>query len=145
MISFSDVEQTTERFFQNHWPTHFGQHPSWNEAWGFEGSMQGHDQQGIYVLLGDARNVLYIGVGASLGTGRYAGHGLGSRTNRYMRTLSRKQKQYTPTSPWKERGLSEIITLGFAQEHAYLAYGLEAFLLGQLAPPHNNQRPALHR
>lgn len=145
MITLTNVEDATERFFQDHWPTRFGPYPPWNEAWAFEGPMQGHDQQGIYILLGEMRNVLYIGVGASLGTGRYAGHGIGSRTSRYMRALSRKRKEYAPRSPWKERGLTEIVTLGFSQEHAYVAYGLEAFLLGRLAPPHNNQRPALHR
>jgi len=113
-----------------------------------KGTLPGHNSQGLYALLDDSGNVLYVGVGASLGYGRYKGHGIGSRVSNYRRVapgqrgVGTKQRRYVPTGKWEKRGMRAVATLEFPADYAYLAYGLEAFLISASCPPYNTNNPA---
>ncbi|MAL99667.1 MAG: hypothetical protein CL583_14585 [Alteromonadaceae bacterium] len=147
-VTFNSVKAFTDEFFRRHWPVSEAEMPVWNMPWSLVGTLPGHNMQGIYVLLGAHDEVLYIGVGASLGGGGYVGHGLGSRTSKYVRTaegqrgVSVADRKYVPKGKWADLRLSKIVTLGFNQDYAYLAYGLEAFLLREIETPNNKIRSA---
>lgn len=147
-VTVEIVKAAADEFFSRHWPVSELRKPEWNQPWNMVGTLPGHHMQGIYLLLGKSDEVLYIGVGASLGGGKYVGHGLGSRTSRYVRMGKEQRKVpvekrvYVPSVIWAERGLSKIITLGLSQDYAYLAYGLEAFLLREIETPYNKVRSA---
>lgn len=107
----------------------------------------GH-KQGVYALLNSYDEVIYVGVGASLGHGVYEGHGIGSRTSRYTRVAPNQrgvpvpERQYIPVPKWRERKLNSIAAIGFEPEQAYLVYGLEAFLPSVFSPKFNKVRSA---
>jgi len=148
IITLDDIKVVSDEFFRRHWPSSGEEVPKWNSPWDLIGTLPGHNKQGVYLLLGEHGEVLYIGVGASLGGGKYTGYGLGSRTGQYFRMaegqrgIPVKDRQYVPNNKWAERGVSKVVTLGFPQDYAYLAYGLEAFLLRVIAPPYNKVRSA---
>jgi|TARA_R110002072_G_C7942579_1_gene532622 hypothetical protein len=147
-ITLEDIKAVSDEFFRRHWPSSTVEMPRWNDPWDLVGTLPGHNKQGVYLLLGEHDEVLYIGVGASLGGGKYTGYGLGSRTGQYFRMaqgqrgIPVKDRQYVPKKKWAERGVSQVITLGFHQDYAYLAYGLEAFLLREIETPYNKVRSA---
>jgi len=147
-VTVDNVKKLAVSFFNRHWAISDVSAPTWNEAWGFIGTLPGHDKQGVYLLIGEDDEVLYIGVGASIGGGRYTGHGIGSRTNKYIRVgegqrgKSNQDRQYRPVDKWADRGLSKIITLGFTEDFAYLSYGLEAYLLRECKTRFNIIRSA---
>tara|TARA_R110000772_G_scaffold95317_11_gene193601 strand:- start:8595 stop:9062 length:468 start_codon:yes stop_codon:yes gene_type:complete len=147
-VTFDDIKASSDEFFRRHWSSSEVEVPSWNMPWGLVGTLPGHNKQGIYLLLGAHDEVLYIGVGASLGGGKYTGYGLGVRTNQYFRMAEGqrgvpvKNRQYAPKKKWADRGVSQVVTLGFNQDYAYLAYGLEAFLLREIETPYNKVRSA---
>jgi hypothetical protein len=146
-ITLDDIIIKTDTFLDLHWPQNkWKKPPNWSNPWLMQGTMPGSDKQGIYALLSHNNEVIYIGVGASLGGGIYEGCGLGSRTSRYTRVDKCKQsnsineRHYKPSNEWEERNLLAIATFGFEPEHAYLSYGLEAFLLSEFAPKYNKIR-----
>ncbi|RUO38621.1 hypothetical protein CWE13_02965 [Aliidiomarina shirensis] len=147
-VTFDAIKAAADEFFHRHWPSSEAEVPSWNIPWDLVGTLPGHNKQGIYLLLGEHDEVLYIGVGASLGGGKYTGYGLGRRTNQYFRMAEGqrgvrvKNRQYAPKKKWADRGVSQVVTLGFHQDYAYLAYGLEAFLLREIETPYNKVRSA---
>lgn len=147
-VTFESVKVATNEFFRLHWPTSEPQVPTWNSPWNLVGTLPGHNMQGIYLLMGKNDVVLYIGVGASLGGSSYLGHGLGSRTNKYIYVIEGQngvpisERKYSPKEIWAMRGLSKIVTLGFKPDYAYLSYGLESYLLREFAPPYNKVRSA---
>lgn len=149
MVSFLEVLNETTEFFKRHWPhSWWGEAPRWTNPWYFRGTMFGGEKQGVYSLLNSDSEVLYIGVGASLGRGIYEGSGLNSRIGKYCR-LAQDQRSapvpdrlYEPRDEWVERGLVAISTVGFESNQAYLAYSLEAYLLSVLEPPFNRVRSA---
>lgn len=147
-VSMEKVVAVADEFFARHWPASDCEVPVWSQSWNLVGTLPGHDMQGIYLLLGEDDRVLYIGVGASLGGGNYVGHGLGARTSRYVRmaegqrSVPAESRKYIPSGVWADRGLSRIATLGFSQGYAYLAYGLEAYLLREIETPYNKVRSA---
>ncbi|WP_147270469.1 hypothetical protein [Halomonas sp. DQ26W] len=147
-VTFDAIIAASDEFFRRHWPLSEAEVPSWNSPWNLVGTLPGHNKQGIYLLLGGHDEVLYIGVGASLGSGKYTGYGLGARTNQYFRMAEGqrgvpvKNRRYAPKKKWADRGVSQVVTLGFHQDYAYLAYGLEAFLLREIETPYNKVRSA---
>lgn len=85
-VDLAQLHAASDDFFKRHWPhSSWGAPPTWGQIWRFRGAMDGGDKQGVYALLSDRDEVLYIGVGASLGGGTYQGHGIGSRTASYCR------------------------------------------------------------
>lgn len=146
-VTLSQIKDHTKQFFDLHWPEAWQLQPDWNDPWYFQGTLSGHDKQGVYALLTEDESVLYIGVGASFVGGLYEGHGIGARVNNYWRQGKEQestvqQRIYEPVDIWKDRGLHSIASLGMEPEQAYLAYALEAFLLSRFAPPYNRIRSA---
>lgn len=136
MITMSDIQEATKRFFARHWsiadcdgrPA-----PDWSEPWRLVGAMPSTDKQGCYVLLvGDM--VKYIGSGVGRGFGRYKECGLGARTWNYMKwdrskKTSLAQRVYVMTKPYVD--VTSLATIGFPSGYGYLALALEAFLISE--------------
>lgn len=128
----------TEKFFSMHWNSEkIGQEPpSWSNRYTFSGSLPNYDKQGVYVFT-NGNTITYIGVGASAGNGRYAGHGLGRRFKSYSNVVN---GAHNPTdSRLIEAG--SMFTIGFMTEQAYLATSLELYLIGRMRTKHNVNRP----
>lgn len=109
----------------------------------FKGSMPFGDKQGCYALLSNGY-VVYIGVGASSGSGIYEGCGLGARVTKYTHLVKKgplNERIYEPNKCWKEKGVTGIMTFGFPSGFGYLAYALEVFLVFRLEPQYNTNRP----
>jgi hypothetical protein len=145
----NDLQTETEIFFNLHWPREeWNDVPKWNEIWYFKGEMKGNNKQGVYALLNKDLKGIYIGVGASFGGRTYEGFGLGSRTGRYSRVAPDQrgvpisERRYVPSKEWEGSGLSAIATFGFEPIRAYLAYGLEAYLLSKISTEFNTIRAA---
>lgn len=120
--------------------------PLWSVPWTLSGSLPNHDKQGCYALCNGVL-VLYVGVGAGKGPPMYQGHGLGGRTRKYYKMVTRASKTkngvaiYQAAIPWDTYGLNEIRTIGFDSAYAYISYALEAYLISRLNPPKNSKKP----
>lgn len=129
----------TEEFFRKHWnKEEIGKEPpQWSGKYFLEGSIPNHDKQGCYAFV-RGNKITYIGVGTAQGSGRYRGHGIGSRFQSYMKVES--EGKYSATDE-KLKEADYLITIGFDSEHAYLANALELFLIGRVRPEHNKNKP----
>jgi hypothetical protein len=148
METMAKVIMLTNEFFKLHWNNNIigSQPPPWSAPWKFEGTQRNGDRQGCYVLLkGD--EVLYIGIGASIGDAPYEGCGIGKRTNIYwqlaegQRSVPCEERRYLPAKIWAERGLDGIAALGFEMGYGYLAYALEAYLISRCLTQYNSNKP----
>ncbi|MCX5819768.1 MAG: hypothetical protein NT047_07640 [Deltaproteobacteria bacterium] len=146
--NLSDLKAETLRFFCLHWNRESigNTPPEWSEPYTFVGPVPNHEKQGVYALLA-SNDVCYIGVGASRNYGKYAGHGLGARLNKYLRVREGKrnirdsERPYQLINQWKEKGIDQIFTLGFEKEQSYLSYALEVFLIIRFPHLHNIIKP----
>jgi hypothetical protein len=137
-VKLPELRSATMEFFRLHWPHEIWNHPpDWSAPWHLRGTMPGTDKQGIYALLDQNGNAIYVGVGAAFGGGIYEGCGLGARTARYFRVkkdqkaIAVNERCYEPSKEWQGRDFVAITTLSVERDQAYLAYGLEAFLLSR--------------
>lgn len=147
MLTMDDVRRETAKFFERHWDSvklGVNEIPAWSELYGLQGGVPNGDKQGCYALLED-EEVIYVGLGAGRGAGNYKECGIGSRLNKYLvvdkkqRTAPVATRQYTPNEAWKE--MTGLHTIGFPKGYGYLACGLESFLLANLKPCKNTNRP----
>lgn len=136
--TIENLKSLTEEFFKKHWNERElgGQHPVWSGEYRFEGSLPNYDKQGVYAFV-KGNTATYIGVATSKGGGRYRGHGLGKRFQAYSKV---ENDAHQPTDP-RLIDAGAMITIGFDQDHAYLANALELFLIGRLETEHNANRP----
>ena len=136
--SLDNLCAQTEQFFHLHWNhQELGTPPFWSETYVFEGgNLPNHNRQGVYAFVDD-QTVTYIGVGASTGRGKSAGHGLGKRFQSYSRVVDGRHTAMEP----RLVSAGSIITLGFDNETAYLAASLEIYLISRLDTEHNTNRP----
>ena len=136
--NLDNLKFLTNGFFEKHWniDTLKTQPPQWSERYEFIGSLPNYDKQGVYAFI-KCNRVTYVGVATSKGDGRYRGHGLGKRFQAYTNVVDDAH------SPVDSRlvDAGAMITIGFEQDHAYLANALELFLIGRLEPEHNVNRP----
>lgn len=142
MISRSDLSRSTAAFLDLHWPQGEDR-PAWSEPWMFAGTIPNQESKGVYAHLQDDA-VVYVGVGAGRGPGIYDGAGLGSRLHRYWKRHPTEPRtsagvpQYAPTDVFGvSTKAAAIVTIGFPAERSYLAYALEAYLIGELQPEKN--------
>lgn len=142
-ISMDEVESNTDAFLTRHWNEEAIGHPApkWENRWTFDGPIPARERDGCYALLADGA-VLYIGVGHSEAESQWKGEGLSKRLSSYWKKADKGEREYSPVPPWAERGLNEIRTNAFPPGTGYLAYALEAYLIGSLRPPHNTK---IHR
>ena len=136
MPSINQLKSKTNDFFQFHW-TKNEPIPDWSNPWDFEGEIPNQDQQGCYALLNENK-VVYIGVGASRGSGSYEGAGLGNRLHKYWRKKDKNpldggNEKYILNSDKLGFDYDEIITIGLGK-FGYLSYALEVYLIRNLDP-----------
>ena len=80
-------------------------------------------------------------LGAGKGKPRYKGSGLGSRLQNYcsrdftVKAREIAERRYNPTA--QARGITSLVTIGFAARYWYMASALEAFLIESLQPERN--------
>ncbi|HEY5463388.1 MAG TPA: hypothetical protein VIJ95_09030 [Hanamia sp.] len=137
----------TENFFMLYWKDTFGQTPHWSKRWDFKNSILNHEKKGCYALINKENEIIYIGVAIGKNFGKYKqikgnyGGGLGARLKAYWQVDKRPEKEnkYTPSSKWEEKGMKDIRTIGFEDEHYCLAAALEIFLIDKLKPIRNSK------
>ncbi len=137
----SRLEEATGVFFSRHWPSSFGEKPTWSSCWDMNGSMPFCTKGGVYCLLSKGA-ISYIGSGVSRGDSRYPEHGLSRRVMSHVVRRVRKDPKRTVEfkQKWQDHAIDELIAIGFPNELNYLALALEDFLIGQIDPPLNQKK-----
>lgn len=141
MKQINILVEHTEEFFRRHWPVCTSQAaPVWDYEWEWKGPVPHHSKGGVYALLNETGEILYIGLGASVGRGGRVGYGISRRLLGHV-IITDKQKgrgHYKPRKKWSE--VAVVAAVGFPSEYAYLAPALEDFLIGIINPPINNSK-----
>lgn len=141
MPDFDSLKITTEAFFQLHWSFKQKPYPRWCNEWTWTGPLTDHARGGLYALLDERDELLYVGLGVSRSLGRYSEHGISRRLLSHVVTTARAPDgskvpgTYTTKARWQN--VEKVCTLGFAPDVAYLAPSLEFYLISQLKPPRN--------
>jgi len=139
VISINDVKKETAEFFRMHWNLNIPI-PAWNDKYSFQGAVPDGDKQGCYALLINDE-VVYIGLGASKGSGIYKEHGIGARLINHVIVWNRSipapisERKFKLKDKWHD--ITDIYTIGFPSGSGYLACALESFLLSRLNPVRN--------
>lgn len=141
MSDLIKLEQTTNQFFLRHWSNENlpYQRPDWMEWKDFlYGSVPNYDLGGCYVLF-SGNDLIYVGLGASRGSGLYVDHGISRRLMAHVIASDRlRGKEWSKLrEPWSN--VTALFTIGFPNEYAYLAAALESFLIRELSPPKNSR------
>ena len=144
MVLMGNVRRETAVFMERHWDrTNLGKKdtPSWSASpYIFQGEIPNGTRRGCYAIL-EGQEVVYIGLGAKRGSGRYEGHAIDSRLKKGYLRRDRRHKSASenrsriPVKKWAS--MTAIYTIGFPDECSYLAHSLEAYLLLQLSPRRN--------
>lgn len=129
----------TGDFFERHWNVEaLGAPPAW-QAWEtfLDGSVPNHQYGGCYAIFA-GHELIYVGLGASRGGGRYPEHGISRRLMAHVLRSDRRKSPYGSRliEAWAEA--TAIWTIGFAS-CGYLAPALESFLIRELAPRRNGR------
>ena len=133
--TLQDLLDLTKSFFHLHWNSvELGNPPNWSELFSNFVRMPNYLKAGLYAFVKN-NEITYIGVGASKGGGIYPERGLSRRFQSYVKVNKEKNEPYIVDVRLQEA--REVVTIGFESEHAYLAYGLEAFLISRLNPKYN--------
>ena len=137
--SVEDLEAATRRFFALHWSiSDLGNPPGWDRWESFlYGSVPNYAQGGCYALF-EPSGLVYVGLGASRGGGRYAQHGISRRLMSHVLRIDRAQSDYHSALLPKWAAVTSLFTLGLGRA-PYLAASLETFLIRELDPPMNGR------
>jgi len=84
---------------------------------------------------------LYIGVGSSLGSGKYKGYGIIRRLLGHVLKadpVRKGSRNRVVRKKWST--VTRIYTIGFSQEYEYLAVSLEEYLIKKLSPNRNSSK-----
>jgi hypothetical protein len=144
------VEQlkiSTKKFFELHWnweqikvdPKNDCRKIEWEIYEGMKGEIPYGKCQGCYAVVQDDE-LIYIGLGASRGYGKYKEHGIGARIGHIIKwdrsnTTLTKERVYIPKEHWQ--GITAIYTFGLPSGYGYLASSLEAYLIREIEPVRN--------
>lgn len=132
--TLSNLILNTQAFFKIHWnETILGMPPQWSAIHNDFRKIPNYDKQGVYAFV-KGEEITYIGVGTSRGGGIYRGNGLSARVMKYCRWLDKET--YGPIDE-RLKDAGALVTIGFEQEHAYLANALEIYLISKLQPKYN--------
>ncbi|MEJ2612048.1 MAG: hypothetical protein P8179_18740 [Candidatus Thiodiazotropha sp.] len=136
MSTMKDVICATHSFFEKHW-CEDEEIPQWSDSWDWKDSVPNHDKSGVYALIAEDKEVVYIGVGASRGGGRYKNHGLSYRLLNHVITTDKNEGRghYKAQDRWKD--IKGIYTIGFPEEYSYISLALEDYLIAKLQPKIN--------
>lgn len=138
-VDLDQLRVETSAFFSLHWDTaSLGVPPQW-DCWEtfLEGSVPNYQFGGCYALFAN-EELIYVGLGASRGGGRYVAHGI---SRRMMAHVYRSDRTRGPYSLQLREGWEEVTaawTLGLP-DRDYLASALESFLIRRLAPLRNGR------
>lgn len=134
--TIKDVISETKSFFEKHWCNNI-ETPEWIGDWKWEDSVPNHDKAGVYALINENEEVVYIGLGASKGGGQYKDHGLSYRLLNHVITIDKEKGKchYKAQDRWKD--IKEIYTIGFSREYSYMSSALEDYLIVKLQPKKN--------
>ena len=137
MCQLSELIKTSELFFLRHWDKkNQSNTPVWKNNWEWKGSVPYHNKGGVYALLNDSEEVIYIGLGVSKGGGKYKEHGISRRLlSHVIKKDPAKKGTFIPKKKWSN--VKDIAAIGFDYEESYLAASLEAFLIRELKPEMN--------
>ena len=125
----------SKEFFDKHWDINqLGEPPVWSHVFSDFVRMPNYLKAGVYAFIKKSE-VIYIGVGASKGGGIYQDRGLSRRFQSYIRVDKLSKQPYVIDERLKKA--DGVVTIGFNSEHAYIAYGLEAFLISRINPEYN--------
>lgn len=136
---FESLERATSEFFVRHWSENLlGCHPRW-EAWQefLSGSVPNYQFGGCYALFEDDK-LVYVGLGASRGGGRYLESGISRRMMSHVYCSNREPGKNTLKLRDAWLSVNSIYTIGLP-DRAYLATALESFLIRELSPPRNKR------
>lgn len=139
MANIDQLILKTNEFFARHWfsDSEF-EMPEWKYNWPWAGSVPYHNRGGVYSLFNEFGEVIYIGLGISIGGGAYKEHGISRRLLSHVITTDKEKGSgnYVPQKKWKS--VADIGAIGFPCEISYLAASLENFLIRELKPERNN-------
>lgn len=141
MTGFDDLIKHTDEFFKRHWNISSGHElPAWKNGWQWQGSVPYHDKGGVYALFDSQKNIMYIGLGASRGSGIYQEHGISRRLLAHVIATDKTKGKgcYAPKKAWYD--VTDIAAIGFPKEYTYLAPALEDYLIGELNPARNRAK-----
>lgn len=142
------LHSATAAFFSLYWNQNLSTPPEWSEPWDFNSELPNNGKKGCYALIDENDEVIYIGVAISKPfaeyktKGAYQPGGLGARLKAYWmvdKSLEPKTK-YTTTANWDM--VKSIQTIGFDDEHYWLAAALEIYLIEKLQPIRNSKHKA---
>ncbi len=141
MNSIESLVEHTNTFFNLHWPESLNSpRPEWKSDWNWQGSVPHHDKRGVYCLFDGAGDILYVGLGASVGGGKRVGFGISRRLLDHVITTDKTKGRghYIPKKRWADVG--SLAAIGFPNEYSYLAPALEDYLIEKLSPPRNTSK-----
>lgn len=136
------LREATEKFFELHWNAEKMDKkapPSWQGPAQIVGgkSLPNFDKQGCYVFATDNEVVTYVGVGVARVGGIYRGRGISNRFHAYCKYVDGVYQAVDP----RLKAAGNVWTIGFEIADAYLALALEAYLIRELTPHYNQNRP----
>lgn len=134
--SLEGLINATDAFFAMHWCAKHGTRPKW-ECWQpfLYGSVPNYLHPGCYAIFSDSQ-LVYVGLGASKGGGRYPERGISRRLmGHVLRSDPELGRGWSKLTEARKEA-SSIHTIGFrSAEH--LAAALETYLIRELAPFRN--------
>lgn len=141
MATKDDLVKYTNQFFDAHWKAQ-EQPPEWDFSWQWKGAVPNYQYGGVYALF-RSEELIYIGLGNSRGTVRYAECGISRRlmSHVYVIAPDGSDVNYVPRERWDKNhaAIDLIATLGFS-EFSYLSPALEDYLIGKINPPENSMK-----
>ncbi|WP_018984910.1 GIY-YIG nuclease family protein [Salinimonas chungwhensis] len=146
MSSIENLIEHTNNFFNLHWPESLNRpRPEWKSDWNWQGSVPHHDKRGVYCLFDGAGDILYLGIGASVGGGKRVGFGISRRLLAHVITTDKTKGRghYIPKRRWAD--VNSLAAIGFPNEYSYLALALEDYLIEKLSPPRNRSKKSRNK
>ena len=132
MTSLDQVRSETTEFFGLHWPQEWGPAPQWSDRWDLTTGSKDNERAGCYLLIDSKGALVYIGKASQRSSdGSLARRLLGH----VIRPIRRGGPYEIKIDKWPT--VTDIHTLAFEEDRAYLAVSLEAFLIRRLKPERN--------
>ena len=85
MAHLSELLFHTEEFFKRYWwcPDETTS-PLWKYNYTWDGAVPYHDLGGVYALINEHQEIVYIGLGSSIGGRKYKEHGISRRLLKHV-------------------------------------------------------------
>ena len=103
MADLSELLFHTEEFFKRHWwcPDETTS-PIWKYNYTWDGAVPYHDLGGVYALINEHQEIVYIGLGSSRGGRKYKEHGISRRLLKHVikRNPAEDGKRYVTKPKW---------------------------------------------